>query len=423
MIKLLIVDDDMWIREGLKRNIRWEQAGIEVAGTAADGEEALEQMKELQPDLVLTDIQMPFLDGLQLAERINEAYAGTKVIFLTGYDDFSYAKQALRLQAADYILKYEDNEVILNAVASAARTFLTERKEAEKARKSQSLIQNKFLAELLEGCANPEWARLELDNLGIAAPESYFQVAVIQPEDGRRFARQGEGDNAELLLFSIGNICAELGAEAFPYRYPVVYNNRVNLLFNLPGPDQGEGGEAERLSAYLEEIRRTLEDYLKLQVSIGLGTCREGTQRIPLSYGEALAAAQMKPIAGEAGVFVSGEIRHSQSSHHSLLKEMERYIRQHFHEEELNLTAIAAHVHISPAYASTLFKKYKGLNLSEYLIQLRIEKAAELLATTDAKSYEVSEQVGYRNPQYFSVLFKKHYGKSPSEFRRDQQQT
>jgi two-component system response regulator YesN len=129
----------------------------------------------------------------------------------------------------------------------------------------------------------------------------------------------------------------------------------------------------------------------------------------------------MKPIIGGAGVFVSGEIRHSQSSHHSLLKEMELYIRNHFHEEELNLTAIAAHVHISPAYASTLFKKYKGMNFSEYLVQLRMDKAAELLSATDSKSYEVSEQVGYRNPQYFSVLFKKHFGKSPSEYRKDRQ--
>ena len=420
MIKLLIVDDDMWIREGLRRNIRWEQAGIEVAGVAADGEEALLLMKELLPDLVLTDIQMPFVDGLQLAERINKDYSGTKVVFLTGYDDFTYAKQALRLQAADYILKYEDNEVILNAVASAASVLLAEKKGAEQARKSQTLIQNKFFAELLEGCANPDWATKELDNLGIAAPEACFQVAVIQPEDSRRFARSGEGDNAELLLFSIHNICSELGHAEFPYRYPAVYNNRVNLLFNLPAPQDQEDA-AERMSAHLEDIRRTLEDCLKLQVSIGLGGCREGIERIAQSYGEALNAAQLKPIIGGAGVFVSGEIRHSQSSHHSLLKEMEQYIRLHFHEEELNLTAIAGHVHISPAYASTLFKKYMGLNLSEYLIQLRLDKAAELLSTTDSKSYEVSEQVGYRNPQYFSVLFKKHFGKSPSEYRRDRQ--
>lgn len=420
MIKLLIVDDDMWIREGLRRNIRWEQAGIEVAGTAADGEEALELMKELQPDLVLTDIQMPFLDGLQLAERINAEYAGTKVVFLTGYDDFSYAKQALRLQAADYILKYEDNEVILNAAAAAASTLLAEKREAEKSRKSQTLIQNKFLSELLEGCANPEWARRELNHLGITAPEACFQVAVIQPDDNRRFARPGAGDNAELLLFSIHNICSELKSEEFPYRYPAVYNNRVNLLFNLPCP--GEREEAgERLIAHLEAIRRTLEECLKLEVSIGLGGCRTGIERIAMSYGEALGASQMKPIIGGAGVFVSGEIRHSQSSHHSLLKEMELYIRNHFHEEELNLTAIAAHVHISPAYASTLFKKYKGMNFSEYLVQLRMDKAAELLSSTDSKSYEVSEQVGYRNPQYFSVLFKKHFGKSPSEYRKDRQ--
>ncbi|WP_150265791.1 response regulator [Paenibacillus tepidiphilus] len=421
MIKLLIVDDDMWIREGLKRNIRWEQAGIEVAGTAADGEEALALMQELRPELVLTDIQMPFMDGLQLAERINGDYPGTKVVFLTGYDDFSYAKQALRLQAADYILKYEDNDVILNAAVAAAGTLLTERREAEKARRSEALVRNKFFAELLEGCANPEWARRELANLGIEAPEACFQVAVIQPEDNRRFARPGEGGNAELLLFSVHNICSELMSPDYPYRYPAIYNNRVNLLFNVPEAEEQEGA-ADRLNAHLEELRRTLEICLKIQVSIGLGSRREGIERIALSYGEALTAAQMKPILGGAGVFVSGEIRHSQSSHHSLLKEMEQYIRLHFAEEELNLTAIAAHVHISPAYASTLFKKYKGMNFSEYLVQLRMDKAAELLSATDAKSYEVSEQVGYRNPQYFSVLFKKHFGKSPSEYRRDRQQ-
>lgn len=420
MIKLLIVDDDMWIREGLRRKIRWEQAGIQVTGTAADGEEALKLMEELRPDLVLTDIQMPFLDGLQLAERINGDYPGTKVVFLTGYDDFSYAKRALRLQAADYILKYEDNEVILNAVAAAASTLLAEKRGAENVRKSHALIQNKFFTELFEGCANPEWARKELDNLGITVPEVCFQVAVIQPEDNRRFSRLGEGDNAELLLFSIHNICSELVSEEFPYRYSAVYNNRVNLLFNLPAQDDREGA-AERLTEHLEEIRRKLENCLKLQVSVGLGGCREGIERIAISYGEALNAAQLKPIIGEAGIFISGEIRHTQNSHYTLLKEMEQYMRLHFHEEELNLTAIAGHVHISSAYASTLFKKYKGMNLSDHLIRLRIDKAAELLTTTDAKSYEVSEQVGYRNPQYFSVLFKKHYGKSPSEYRRDQQ--
>ncbi|MFP4978958.1 response regulator [Paenibacillus sp. CN-4] len=419
-IKLLIVDDDMWIREGLRRNIPWERAGITVTGAAADGEEALRLMESQRPDLVLTDIQMPFLDGLQLAERINAEYPGTKVVFLTGYDDFAYAKQALRLQAADYILKYEDYEVILKAAEKAGSELLAEKREAEKARKSQTLILNKFWSELLDGCASPEWAQREMELLGIAAPNPYYRVAVIQPDDNRRYARPGDGDNAELLLFSIHNICAELRSEAYPYRYSAVYNNRVNLLFNLAAPGESGAAEAE-LTAHLEEIRRTLETCLKMPVSIGLGGCREGIERISMSYSEALAASQLKPILGGAGVFVSGEIRHSQSSHQTLLREMEQYIKGHYHEEELNLAAIADHVHISPAYASTLFKKYKGMNFSEYLIQLRMDKAAELLSATDSKSYEVSEQVGYRNPQYFSVLFKKRFGKSPSEYRKERQ--
>lgn len=135
MLKLLIVDDDKWIREGIRANVKWSTEDIEVTGTAANGEEGWLLVQQLRPDILLTDIQMPLLDGLQLAEMVNRAYPLTRIIFLTYYDDFSYAKKALHLQASDYILKYEDNDTILKSVAAAGRSLLQELRESEKAQK------------------------------------------------------------------------------------------------------------------------------------------------------------------------------------------------------------------------------------------------------------------------------------------------
>ncbi|CQR58709.1 response regulator transcription factor [Paenibacillus riograndensis] len=419
MLKLLIVDDDKWIREGLRANVNWSREGIEVVATAANGEEGWELVQKLRPDILLTDIQMPLLDGLQLAEKVNERYALTKIIFLTGYDDFSYAKKALDLQASGYILKYEDNEVILQSVAGTGNNLRREKRELEKARKSQSLIENKFFADLLSGVPSVDWARREMELLGIQSEGPYFRVAVIQPEDLQRFSRPGIMENTELLLFSIQNICAELFTSRLPKPFFVPYNHRINIIFNLADTD-GASSSGCSLATLLEDIRHTIETCLKIPVSIGVGTVCEGFGQIPQSYNKALTAAHMKDVAGRPGLFFCDELSHSQHSHHTLLKQMESYIHKNYADENLSLAAIAGEIHISPSYVSTLFKKYREINVIEYVIRIRMEKAAELLKQTDCKSYEISEKVGYGNPQYFSVLFKKHFGMSPSDYRKSQ---
>src|SRR3954467_8592806 len=119
MYKLLIVDDDEMMREGIEKNINWFELGFQVVGTAADGEEGLELAHQFKPDIVLSDIEMPFMDGIEMGKQILESYPITKLVFLTGYEDFSYAKKALQIKACEYVLKYEDNDMIVDDVLKA----------------------------------------------------------------------------------------------------------------------------------------------------------------------------------------------------------------------------------------------------------------------------------------------------------------
>ena len=112
MLRLMIVDDDEILRNGLVHNICWSEKNIEVVGTAKNGKEAVEKISVLAPDLILSDVQMPFMDGLELAEYVYKVYPEIKVILLTAFEIFEYAQRALNYGVTSYILKYESNDKI-----------------------------------------------------------------------------------------------------------------------------------------------------------------------------------------------------------------------------------------------------------------------------------------------------------------------
>lgn len=424
MHKLLIVDDDEWIREGIKRNVPWEKGNIHVVGTAADGQEGWELVQQLQPDIILSDIRMPFMDGLQLAELINRQFPETKIVFLTGYDDFSYAKQALQLKASDYILKYEDNEKILHAVVQAASAIDETRRQREAAKRSKSLVLHKFLSDLVAGVGSEEMVQREAEQLGIAFYGSAFCMAVVRAEGGERFSQRNAPKDLELLLFSVKNVCNELLTEMEGERqrvYVIHYNHCINLLFDLAASEPQ--AQRDAVASVLKLVKETLDRSLKIRVSIGVGGIVQGYKGIPVSYREALIAAEMKDVMSTSDIVFNEQIKHSQSSHQTLMKRMLDYITSNYQKESLSLTEVAESVHITPTYVSTLFKKYKDINFVDYVIRIRLEKASELLINTDLKAYEVSEKVGYPNPQYFSVLFKKYTGLSPMEYRQQHMRT
>jgi two-component system response regulator YesN len=359
---------------------------------------------------------MPFMDGLQMAEKIISAFPYIKIIFLTGYDDFHFAKKALHLKTAGYILKYEDNAQILQAVQQACSDLEHEHMQREKAARSKGLMENKFLSDLLAGIGNDELIQYEAELLNISFSGHYFCTAVISAKDLQRYNLKNHPDNSELLLFSIKNVCDEIFCNEEHRLLCVSYNQRINVLFNFATEDSESS--ADYIARILGIVNECIRTYLKISVTTGVGNLYKGYKSIPISYNEALMAAEMQGESGESELHYYEKLRNNINSHHSLLKSITDYIDRNYSSDALSLNEIADEVHISPTYVSTLFKKYKDINFSEYLSKIRMKKAAELLVNTDWKSYEIAEKVGYSNPQYFSVVFKRYFGYTPSEYKQ-----
>ncbi|WP_243662882.1 response regulator [Hydrogenispora ethanolica] len=414
MLKVLIVDDDEVIRLGIAKNIRWEEHGFQVAATAENGLEGLELAKTHKPHIVLTDIRMPFMDGLEMSERIHEGLPRAKVIFLTAYDDFEYARKALHLKANGYILKYAANQEILDAVIKARAELIEERNWRERSDRANLLLRRQFLNDLLRGKVAEAQLAEEANLFNISFPGRQFCVAalaVAEPENG---AAGKDQRDPELSFQSIYNVCGEFIAEEGRVIALVEARPYLQLIFNCKESDAESN---DRIVDALEEIQQRLKNRLKMTLDIGVGNLYEGPRNIPLSYQEALQALEMRTILKKSGIIHIDSIRHNESSQVAVFKKIVDYVYRNFNQKNLSLNQIAKEVHVSHTYICTLFKKYMRVNLSEYLMQTRVEKAKELIRNTDLKTYEVAEKVGYSNAQYFSVLFKKYTGYTPTEFR------
>ena len=256
MLKVFLAEDEVIVREALRDSIPWETCGFTFSGEAPDGETALEMVRSIHPDLILTDIKMPFMDGLTFARHVREELPETKIIFISGYDDFEYARQAIEVQADQYLLKPVTRAELVSALGKAR-----ERIEEEQHRRS-----------LLEQLA------------------------------------QGSGES----------------------------------MLEAPSGKSG-GGEI-------------VEDAL-------------------------------------------------------------RYIDAHYCEESISLNTVAKAINVSANYLSAVFSQRVGSSFIEYLTGKRIQKAKQLLRQTDRRSGEIAFTVGYRDPRYFSSVFKKQQGCTPSEYR------
>ena len=541
MLKIFLAEDEVIVRETIKRMIPWENLGFELVGEAADGEMALPLLIRQQPDLLITDIKMPFMDGLTLARLAKKEVPGLKVVILSGYDDFNYAKQAINIGVEDYLLKpITKNALIerLTEIRSRYEDEKTQREYYEKFhREMQAYEKNSsrdFFEVLVSGSLDMMEVYKRAEKLGLDIVAESYNVLIFTMNCNEDFSGQREGyssweaESLEMLekfftghpfamlfrsnVFSYGvlikgeknsirentRICVEeirkifdrkednkewfvavgesverlsqiqksyhSASRAFSQRY--LYDGKVLYYDEMLAMEKKDvtNDDSEYLqkvdvnalnptilqkflsNGLLEETENFVQDYfyaigqepmesvvfrsyvilnvrfsvLSFLKELGCDTKTlepEDTEKIQAESGR-----NMESIIAYAEKLVSQAIqlrdRNSGNKNRSILKTAVDFIDQHYMEEDMSLNKAANAANVSANHFSALFSQNMGQTFIEYLTSLRMDKAKEYLRCTGMRSSEIAGEVGYKDAHYFSYLFKKTQGMTPSDYRK-----
>lgn len=416
--KVFLVEDEIVTREGIRDAVDWAAAGYQFCGEAPDGEIALPLIRERRPETVITDIKMPFMDGLQLCRILKETLPATKIIILSGHDEFKYAQEAIQIGVTEYLLKPIVPQDLLAALRKVARQIDEERQtnahlEAlqEQMATHRPMLRERCLLGLVTGNSSAadfiEQARsLEIDLLA-----SWYQVLLVR-------AMQGSGA-PEASLYAVCQQVDAIIAESIGESSAVVAFKQgleeTILIVKGETPDS-VAQQAHYLSDLIQRRVAERTAYLAL---IGAGDATERLGLIAQSFaqafaqisaGEHLAPARMPAPPADA----QPDLRHGAG----LIAKARSYIDANYAEPDISLTQVAAQVLLSPTYFSVVFSREVGETFIEYLTNVRIRKAIELLRSTSLTSSEIAYRIGYQNPRYFYSVFRKVVGQPPNEFRR-----
>lgn len=522
LYKVMLVDDEEDVRQAAIRKLDWTSLGFTVVGEASNGEEALELAERLEPDVIMTDIKMPFMDGLELCRRVKRLLPGTRMAILSGFDEFEYAREAITQQVEHYVLK-PVNATELSEVFARIRQSLDEeiagRRNMEMLRhryeESLPLLRQQVLLSLLSGHLSAESLARRQAEYALDLSASAYCAAVVRYE--------AEGDEDRLLSISLRNLIADTLGPGRRFHLVEPGNHLAMVLLLDSDTTPQAVGEA------LHPVFALSKKLLGLNLHIGLGNIYPRAEDLAHSYREAASALEYQFLldAGEciyigdiepgvgAGIpldpayadalfrqikvgsredlagavsalmmhlrtggaspqqyqiylleLITGlvkiirtyqldekeaqmdalltegirmrssdleELGHWLGTYCETLRHLARQERKDsvrllidkakdqlhacYMDSALSLDAVCAQLGVSTAYFSTMFKRETGQGFVGYLTDLRMEKALELLNTTDEKTYQIAASIGYEDPNYFSYVFKKRFGVSPSKYR------
>ena len=393
MYSMLIADDEERIRMGLTKLMK-QDSDIASILQAEDGEEALALATQQRPDIMLVDINMPFMNGLEFIEKIRAVCENSAIIVITGYDEFEYAQKALRLGVSEYLLKPVQEEALREAVAKA-KTQLT--KEVQQSRylqwarlqveSNRPVLVSNFLNGWLDGRYSSEEVEEQLRNLTIDVPD-HFGVTVAKLTILESQTSVGEEWDEDLVYYAAENI----GSEIFQPMGPVCCKNSSNDLVILSACP-------EQFAALGRRMQELLEEHLPVKVVMeqGSGAALTGLPDVYADVMEALHRVQNCSL---------------------VVLEAKRCVERAYGDPAFSLQRTAEQLHVSPQYLSRSFRHEIGITFVDYLTRTRIRKAVELL-DENLKIYEIAERVGYSSQHYFSSAFKRVLGISPQEYRKE----
>ena len=412
MMKVFLVDDEIAIRESLRNTFPWEEKGFQLAGEAPDGEMALPMIRDLNIDILLTDIRMPFMDGMKLCEEVQRTMPWVERIILSGYDDFEYARKAISLGVSEYLLK-PVTAGELGEVLDKVRGKIEQRRQEREtlaAMRARTVNQNAFLREkLLESLfteegdpGDDERVIRQTRELGVNLTAGCYAVLDIS------FAAEGDartacrGAIAGLAEMSGGSVQVCSGAKG------------ARALVLGDHPEDVE----ERAYSFAGSVLQLPEMEGEERLLVAIGDTVESFHEIRRSMQTARHLRHLQ--AAEGGIrrgIVSAGGRGGYGD--NPVARARLYLEEHFSDPNLMLQDAAREAHLSQSHLSTIFAQETGMTFTQYLTGLRIGRAKELLETTDLKTFQVAEASGYNDAHYFSYMFKRSAGMTPSEYRRE----
>lgn len=538
MLKTFLAEDEIVVRENIKKMVPWEQYGFELVGEASDGEMALPLIKKLKPDLLITDIKMPFMDGLTLCKVVKKEFPDIKIVILSGYDDFNYAKEAIGIGVEDYLLKPITKNAFLERLCEIRSRYEHEKSQREYYeqfhREMQEYEQNSsrdFFEGLISGTMDMGEMYERADKLGLDIVAEAYNILIFTLESENAAAGQSEtysewearalekieslfADHSYAMLFrnnvfSYGVLVKEQKDNPGKNTRDCVESIR-EILSDAPAGQPwfiAAGEPVERLSnmkhsyntaaqtyarRYLydghilyyrdlkeEELAKDDGRYLKkvdinamdpaiIQKFLGSGL-KEETGNFVRDYFHAIGKEPMTSMVFRSYVILNVrfsvlsflnrmgycasaleesdtedaleqggasmeaamayaekilqkaiEIRdeNSGNKNRDILEHSIEYIKTHYMDENMSLNAVAQVANISANHFSALFSQNIGQTFIEYLTGIRMEHAKELLRCTGKRASEIALEVGYKDSHYFSYLFKKTQGMTPSDYRK-----
>lgn len=515
MLKLLIVEDERITRESLETLIPWNELGIGEIKSAKNGQEALEIVKNYIPDILLCDVRMPRMDGIEFSKRLKSIFPKCKIVFISGYAEKEYLLSAIRLNAIDYIEKPLDIEKIKSTMKKVVEIIEFERKEEEERERLkehynesiyyaayqlvQQLLKDQpdysifkkytaedFLTSTLDIIVGLVDWKGEEDHLNEMVSKEIYNQFMTKDFDSKftllfSFLSQNsfvfvcskkndvEINRAADILREVFSQKGEISAivatsiKATQVKHSVENMLRIlkkNIFYNGFGSlytyenvvernEQEINFDFEKFEEYLkrDDIKKAKEEIEKLYfwlksnqgidiekvkniffemllIAYQVGRQRKITQLLDEAgrakkwreIEQKLTLNQLKEVIYETldGIF---ELFTTRGNLNRKVYQIMRFIEENFYDKHLSVQKIANHFYFSPNYLCSMFKKATGKTLNDYITEVRIEKAKQLLKDNSIKLYEIAERVGLGDPNYFSALFKKKVGMTPSEFR------
>ncbi|MGE6663665.1 response regulator transcription factor [Paenibacillus xylanexedens] len=445
-MRLLIVDDGHYVVEYMKHLLDWNTFGIDQIETMTNSIEARDMLTQNHIDILITDIRMPEVSGIDLLQHIHQHNLPTKVIILSGYSEFEYAQQGIRLGALDYLLKPVDKDDVEKAMSKAINNITN-------TRPAQSVAWENFdgLGYLLSLLGHNETLRKQYDAytefLGRRRMCCFKLEGFTQEHED--VIKHAVGDKLDRLVWAAGTrlfglVPEEAAAEltikleqsfASPpfsltdrnvtrqmfYRFFLnedVHSEDFNGIFNH-SPSCGDWESAGNIIKKYDQIHLHKQKTIFLMETI-LYVYLTDKDRDPsetvewifnqLRYPDELSSTLMDRV---------NRIRNNkQMSIQTIVDKVQTYIEDHL-SHGLSLDELGKVAHLHPVYFSKLFKQETGENVSNYISRKRLEKASQLLQDSELRVADIAQMVGYRKNQYFIQLFKVEYGVTPYQYRRN----